>query len=580
MNRLKELLHKIDGKGYKAYKQIQGTYDGPSFQLHVDYVQGDPFASPSRVRIVIPTQHVSSLTDSDYNTPWRKVAVEDFIARQVAGEIQMRRWDGSRGKGSGASSGRAQGSGKSGLIFIDAPGQEVLVRSAVVAGPTHVEIRLSVGLPAAGRTILGRQAEQILCHNVPSIITKSVIQLDRQQLIQHVQLSDQQQTIREYIQENGYVSFIGNGSILPRESGVSNRPLRGRNVVPFQSPSFYEVEIPLPHRDPIRGMAIPQGITLIVGGGYHGKTTLLKAIERGVYNHTLGDGREYVITNDTAVKIRAEDGRRVEKVNITPFITNLPFGKDTSEFSTEDASGSTSQATNIMEALEVGTQLLLIDEDTSATNFMIRDARMQKLVHKGKEPITPFVDKVRQLFEQHHVSTILVIGGSGDYFQVADHVIMMDEYTPTHVTDEAHQIAAEIHTGREEEGGKQFGSITPRTVLPETFHGTQHHKFKMDAKGLSTIMFGRTKIDLSLVEQLVDPSQTRAIADILRWLGRNDVNEHRTLKEAIERVYARIEENGIDSISPYFGSHPGDLALPRKYELAAALNRLHELKVR
>ena len=101
-------------------------------------------------------------------------------------------------------------------------------------------------------------------------------------------------------------------------------------------------------------MGIRKGITLIVGGGYHGKSTLLKALEAGVYNHIAGDGREFVITDDTAFKLRAEDGRSITGVDISPFIKNLPNKKDTVHFSTEDASGSTSQAANLMEALESG----------------------------------------------------------------------------------------------------------------------------------------------------------------------------------------------------------------------------------
>jgi len=562
---LRKKLFLLDKKGYKAYKGIQGIYRGDWYLLYIDYVQGDPFASPSRIRMEIP-QEKAKFPSHWYHTPERLIGLEDFVARETARCIRSYRM-------------KITGTGKSGLIAIDTPGQEILPRTAVKIDRQSVDIRLSVGLPAAGRSILGRAAAEMLCDYIPDIIEKAVFKLDREGLKRHLELVDQQEEIRAFLKEKNFIAFIGNGSVLPRESGVSNRPLKGPGVIPFQSPPTLEIEIPLSHREPIKGMAVPQGVTLIVGGGYHGKSTLLKGIERGIYNHIPGDGREYVITDTTAFKVRAEDGRRVEGVNISPFISHLPFGGDTERFSTDNASGSTSQAANIMECLEMGCRVLLLDEDTSASNFMIRDARMQALVSKKQEPITPFVDKVRQLYLDHGVSTILVMGGSGDYFDEADHVIMMDAYTPVDVTEKAKAISRDISTLRKREGGTHFGPATPRTVLPQSFDAHRGGKEKVDTKGIYTILFGTTQLDLSLLEQLVDPSQTRAIARMMEYLAKNLLNEKTTLQEIINKLYYIIQERGLDFISPYHG-HPGDLALPRPLELAAAINRLRTLKVR
>jgi len=564
MERLFQILNRIDRKSYKAYKDIQGSYQGEGFALHIDHVQGDPFASPSKIRV---TWKAVEIDPEWLRSPWRRTAIEDFFARQTAESIRK-------------SARRTGGHGKSGLIAVDAPGQEMLPRTAVRVTRESIEVRLSVGLPAAGRTVLGREAAAMLCESVPLIVREALLRSDRSKLTEQLQLADQQAEIRAFLRERGYIAFVADGSILPRESGVSSRPMKN-GVVAFQSPPSLAVEIPLPHRQkPLRGMAIPRGVTLIVGGGYHGKSTLLKAIERGVYNHIPRDGREYVITDDTAVKIRAEDGRRVEKVDISPFIANLPFGKDTRQFSTDDASGSTSQAANIMEALEIGAKVLLIDEDTSATNFMIRDARMQALVAKHKEPITPFVDKVRQLYEEHEVSTVLVLGGSGDYFSAADTIIMMDEYRAVDVTEEAKRIAAELDNGRKPEGGVAFGSVTPRVVLAESFDASRGHKEKADAKGLSKILYGTTELDLSYVEQLVDPSQTRAIVQMMTMLAKRMADGRATLNDILDQLYRRIELEGLEVISHFPGKHPGDLALPRKAELAAAVNRLRTLTVK
>ena len=325
-------------------------------------------------------------------------------------------------------------------------------------------------------------------------------------------------------------------------------------------------------------MGIPEGVTLIVGGGFHGKSTLLNALERGIYNHIPGDGREYVVTDPRAVKIRAEDGRRVEKVNISPFIDNLPLRKDTKRFSTDNASGSTSQAANIMEALEVGARVLLIDEDTSATNFMIRDERMQALVAKEKEPITPFVDKVRKLYTDLGVSTILVMGGSGDYFDVADTVIMMDSYRPRCVTEQAKEIAHRYGTHRKDEGGEEFGEITPRVPLEASFDPSRgKREVKIEAKGLRTILYGTTAIDLSCLEQLVDISQTRAIGLMIHRYATLYADGGLTLREGLEQVMRDIEEKGLDCLSPF---RVGNLAEVRIFELAGAINRMRTLRVK
>ena len=565
MKQLRQILKRIDGKGYKAYKDLQGTYQFPEFQLFIDYVQGDPFATPSRVRVRLERKEVP-VDLSWIQTRERKVALEDWLARKWSRELEKYSF-------------KASGTGKSGLMTMDRPGQEILERTAVVVEPDYMEARIHIGLPARGRTVLGRQSEQMLLDFLPRIVSEMKLsEKDKKQIEDRMKLTDNQQAIRKALKENGWVAFVADGAVLPRESGISNRPLKSGQVVPFRSPESLQAVIPVPHGEPISGMAIPEGITLIVGGGYHGKSTLLKAIERGVYNHVAGDGREYVITVEDAVKIRAEDGRRVEKVNISPFISRLPLGKDTDQFSTEDASGSTSQAANIMESLEMGSTCLLVDEDTSATNFMIRDARMQSLVAKGKEPITPFIDKVRQLYEENGVSTILVLGGSGDYFDVADYVIMMDHYLPYDVTRQAKEIAGVHQSGRALEGGESFGEISHRNPVAKSFDARKGRKEKAEAKGLKSILLGSGTIDLTCLEQLVDPSQTRAIAQILRLLGKR-ADGRKSLRQLLEEIESEIKEKGLDWISPFRG-HPGDLALPRKYEIAAAVNRMRTLAVK
>ncbi len=565
MASLRSTLQRIDGRGYKAYKDIRGSYQGEGFVLSIDHVQGDPFAAPSRLRAVVPHE-VAGFPPDLYARPIRRVALADYINRvfaNVCRKLEQRR-----------------GSGKSGLISIDRPGQEVLPRTAIIVGEEGIEARFRVGLPAAGRRILGREAEHLLLVDVPHVIRRAMLyaSLNASNLRRYVETVEDAEALRKRLPDLGLVAFVADGAILPRRSGVDPRPLREGLVIPFESPPELRVRVELPNRGPITGMGIPRGVTLIVGGGYHGKSTLLNALELGVYNHIPGDGREFVVTDPAAVKIRSEDGRRVERVNISPFISNLPFGRDTTHFSSDDASGSTSQAANIIEALEAGATLFLLDEDTAATNFMIRDHRMQELVAKEKEPITPFLDKVRQLYTDLGVSTILVMGGSGDYFDVADRVIMMDEYRPHDVTERARAIAEKYRAERAPEGGEHFGALTPRVPLPQSLDPSKgRREVKITARGVKTILFGRHEIDLSAVEQLVDPSQLNAIGQALYYARERYMDGRRSLREILLAVEQDIRERGLDVID----TRPmGEYAYFRRFELAAALNRLRTLRVR
>ncbi|MDQ0299206.1 putative ABC-class ATPase [Salibacterium salarium] len=558
MQQLINILDRIDNKGYKAYNDTLGKYSFREFTLHIDHVQADPYASPTRARVVMKRKDLG-LNDESDKTSARRIATIDFLAREIQKELNK--------------------NNQRKAIMIDGPGQEVLDRTAVVLKQDVVDIRLSIHFPARGRTILGKQAKERLTKDLPNIIHHAVTRFQKQELEECWKLADQQEAIRDYLHQNNFITFVANGSVLPRESGISNKPLQTSNVVSFKSPSTLEVEIDLPHGEQIKGMALKEGINIIVGGGYHGKSTLLEAIERGVYNHRAGDGREFVLTNDTACKVRAEDGRSVSGVNISPFISNLPNQKDTRTFSTENASGSTSQAANIIESLEAGTTCLLMDEDTSATNFMIRDGRMQALVSKEKEPITPFIDKVRALHEEHSVSTILVVGGAGDYFDVADCVVMMEEYVPKDVTTKAKNIAKDFGTDRKTEAGMTFGDITNRTIKLSSFDARKGKKEKVSGKGLHTIMYGSNNIELSGVEQLLNPSQTNAIAAMIRHAVRELGNEA-ALEDILRLLENQIEKEGLDIVSPFQGKHPGDLAWPRRYELAAAINRYRSLQIK
>lgn len=562
--RLRERLSQLDGRSYKAYKDIQGRYEFPDFTLSIDYVQGDPFASPSKLSVRVP-QSVAGFPGELYQSASRNIALGDYLTRefsQAARQVSTRR-----------------GTGKSGQITIARVTQEVLERTCAFINSDWVEIRFTVGLPAQGRRILGHLAAEMLCDDIPRIVEKALFyrHLNASKIREQVETIEDADWLRDRLPDQNLIAFIANGAILPRRSGVDDRPLSATEAIPFVSPKSLQVEFDCPNRGKIIGMGIPTGITLIVGGGYHGKSTLLRAIELGVYNHIPGDGREFVVTDPGAMKIRAEDGRSVVGVDISPFINHLPQGRSTQQFSTANASGSTSQAANIMEALEAGTTVLLVDEDTAATNFMIRDRRMQALIAKEKEPITPFIDKIKSLTTLG-VSTILVMGGSGDYFDVADRAVAMDNFVAYDVTDRAKAVAAEYATGRQSEGGQEFGAIANRVPIPNSLDPSSGKRdVRLKVRDVDEVRFGMEDIDLTAVEQIVDPGQLRAIAAAMVYGKDRYMDGRRSLREILDRVMADIDQQGLDVLTRF---PEGDLVRFRPLELAAALNRLRTLQVR
>jgi predicted ABC-class ATPase len=557
LRRLQATLDRIDRKGYGAYKDLQGTYDPEGFTLFIDRVQRDPFAPPSLVRV---RTHDNQFSPKLFTDPVRRVAFEDFLTRSVEGAIRKV----VRGN---------RGSGGSGCVEVQRTSQIVLPRTSMVVAPEYVEARLAVGLPARGRTVDARAARTVLLEELPEVVRRALtpggVDVERARL--HVETVEDAEHLRNLLPSLGLVAFVADGSVLPRESGASDRPLR-EGAVPFESPEELRVSVELPNRGEVSGMGIPEGVTLVAGGGFHGKSTLLSALSWGVYDHVPGDCRELVVVRPDAVKIRAEDGRSVAGVDISAMIGELPGGRSTEDFSTPNASGSTSQAANIAEALEVGTSLLLVDEDTSATNFMIRDERMRELVKK--EPISPFIDLVRPLHRTLGVSTVVVVGGVGDYLDVADRVILMEDYEPSDATPRACEVTSKFPP-RAPLGDKEMRPPKRRRVRASSIDLRRGRRETARGRGLYTIELGRERVDLSYLEQLAEAGQTETIA---RLIGRfAAAGKSRGVKEAVEEALADISERGLDSLGGFKG-HPGELSLPRAQELAAAISRIRSLQ--
>lgn len=556
---LKRELEKIDGRGYKTYKTLEGQYSFEDYILSIDHVQGDPFASPSRIRVIVNSNN--NFPKNLFDEKYKKITICDFLTRLFSKNIYK------YGE-------KVFGSGKSGLIEISKCSQQVIERTSIIINNEKIEARFYVGFPARGRSVLSKELEKILFNIIPNIVKNTLIynNINIKALNDKLKLLEDQEFIRKQLKDKKLIAFIANNSILPRESGISQKPLKDGKK--FISPKELEVEFNTPNRGLIKGMGIPEGITLIVGGGYHGKSTLLKALELGVYNHIEGDGREFVITDNTALKVRAEDGRAITKTDISLFINNLPNGKDTKKFYTENASGSTSQAANIIEGIESGTKLFLIDEDTSATNFMIRDSVMQQLVSKDKEPITPFIDVARSLYKQKGISTILVAGSSGDFFDIADLVIQMDNYEPYEVTKKAKALSRGITNVNE---NLKVDIDFNRVILKGTIESSPKG-VKVKTLGKDGISINKENIDLRALEQIVDNEQLNTIGAIMKYAENKLMGKNLTLAQIADNITEELKNNliGIENIKGGYGS----FAIVRKQEIMCAYNRYRKIKIR
>lgn len=543
---LRRQLRQIDHKGYKAYKILEGEYEFGAYRLCIDHVQGDPFATPSRVRIVYKNQ--KNIPDELFREKHRKTAIEDTLLRILHRSLDS------------VVRGQRRGSGKSGMVTTCRAGQEILERSAMHITSTVVEARIEVGFPAFGRTIAAGELETLLFDVLPEVAERTF--RAKPQLLEELKkaayLADDQRFIRQELPRLGLAAFVADGAILPRESGISQKKMEG--AVPFESPESLAVTLQLPHGGMLRGMGIRRGITVIAGGGFHGKSTLLKALERGVYNHIAGDGREYVITDETAFKLRAEEGRSIHEENISMFIDHLPTKADTADFTTENASGSTSQAANTVEALAAGSTVLLIDEDTSATNFMVRDGRMAQLVSDEKEPITPFIRKIRSLYQDLGVSTILVAGSSGDYLSVADTVLQMDCYRACDVTEKAHALAQELKEEKADAARWLRKPVRKKEIE------------KIRVHGWDSLSIDKSEIDLRYLEQVADESQTAALGYIIQYILTRAADGKKTPDALAEEIAKKLDAEGILSITPKNYS-AGPSAMVRKQEILACLCR-------
>lgn len=555
LDTLRRFLPLLDDRHEGSYKLLAGEYDYGEFILIVEHIPDEPSRQPARLRARMRRETARFPYDV-FNTRSRETGARDFLARafsDAAGRAPSER----RGV-------------RAGRIAIDRPGRELLESSAVVVSNEIIEVRFTVELPVRRGRIPSDMVSELFLATIPAVIRSSLIfkNVDGERLADFIETNERADMIRAQLEERGLVAFIADGSLLP------GKWREGETLTPFHAPEELAVTFDLPNGRTVRGMGIPKGITLVAGGTGSGKSTLLRAIELGVYNHIPGDGRELAVTIADAVGVRTEEGRRIENVDVSPFF-DPAGGVDTRRYCARWASSSFSYAANVMEALEIGASILVIDDDMTPAGLVTRDARIQALVPSDSEPAATLIDLLPAFRDDLGVSSVIAVN-SGDFFDIADTVILMEGFLPGDATTRAKVISGEPKSKRTPKRLK-ISAPTPRTPLANSLEpekNTAGESLRPQGKGF--IQYGDEFIDCSRLPQLASGSQERAIARGIALVYRL-MDSSASLEEAVGKVMERVRTVGLDTLS---GRLMGDLAMFRAHELAAAVNRMKNLKVK
>jgi len=579
MHKLKKLIDSIANKPYSQIQQLTGAFQFPRYQFRFLKIQGSSGANPASIASLKVTIEASELPLQFLSSAHCRLAVADFLIRRFRQGIEQFSQQ-NRGK---------EGSGSFYTIELS---QKMLERDSVLFSAQDIELRFILSLPgkgSGGGTFDGQQAWLMFAQELELIVDYALYYKDyspatKKQLAQYLDVQIKRQSIKDYMQHKGYIVFIANDAHLPRRSGIDDRPAEGDAITAFQAPETLQVDIPLADNCSIRGMALKAGITCITGGGYHGKSTLLQAILAGVYAHIPGDGREYIVTRDDAVFIRAEEGRSIQNVDISPFIGLLPNGVNTQQFSSENASGSTSQAASIVESLEFGSRLLLFDEDTCASNFLFRDTLIEKVLNSANEPIKPLYSVVRSMWQQQGVSMIFVVGGLGGFLQKADTCLLMDNYQCKDISIKVRAVLGEIA----EESSEPLHFSAHRRLTADNFSPAYiNYRFKKEVpiriKPLRNaprqLEYGMDLINLEALPQIVEAPQMQSIGYCLLRIShamQSSGDKAQTINDWLYWLYQKLDQQGLSFLQP---DYPGGLSMPRKHEVAAAINRIRSLNI-
>lgn len=581
MKALYQKIRALNGKNYGLYKSLaEKSWDFGDFVLEFLHVQGDPFAPASRVLLK------TSLQKLGYAPVWgssfeRRLALSDFLLRRLSAVVQEHFPE------------------KNAPVAIENPGPEMLVRNSLWVDNGDLRVCLQVRLPGEGRKIESEAAAEILTMVLPDLVSASLYNDSSRaaQLEAHYGVLADRVEILAELDKRGLCAFVPDGAVLPRASGLSEAPLK--DAVPFVAPPEMAVTLEICGRE-IRGMGIPRGVTVITGGAFHGKSTLLQALTRSVFPHVPGDGREGVVVDETALRVGVEDGRSVRATDLSIFVRDLPGGVSTKDFTTLSASGSTSEAANLLEAIEAGSRTFLIDEDSSAVNFLIRDIRVRKLLGDDREPLIPLTDRIRAIAQAGY-SFILVAGACGDYLDLADNIVVMANYkaecakftelAEVNATDKsasANKFAepAEANATAKSASASSVDLPAPRafadymqplqkSVRPAS---AVERQVKVKLAGDSLLQIGFLVSDTSRLNTLVDKSQRLGAGFLLLNLLQNaasnaDSMASDSVSVAANKLCESIRNVGFRNLPQGLSR---EMSLPREVDIACVAFRLRE----
>ena len=559
-----ELYSKIDQINQQDAKQLQqliGDYDFSRYVLKISRID-EPAETQHSLLVVSVPHFIAGFPLKLIETPVGRTALEDLLTRKVAEEIdKISAYD-----EDGISRRR---------LHITRPGQKILPRSSLVVTEEYVEARIYVRLPLRDGRILGGDMKTLFFEILPRVVNAALIfcNLDEDEITAAVNLMNDADHVRHLLATRGWVSFVADHARLSRV-GDSDQPDLER-AIPLVVDEALARNVDVPHAGALRGFGVPAGLTLILGDAYSGRAELMHAIGDGIYNHVAGDGREMVITVPDAVYVKAEPGRSVQRVDISAFVR--PTGANPAAFTNIHADACAAQAASTIEALEVGARALLFEESDSAVEFLTRDARLGDLMPEADRTITPLSVLARRIVDQLGVS--LVIAGSStitDFIPVADTILRIANYKVSDVTQQAKALVAPPATAP---AGADVSALIAkkRSVVPSSIDPSAgRSELRIETEGMYQLHFGRNTIDLHGVVQLADEDQTRTIGRILYYAKTHYMDETHPISELLDSVDQDLSTEGLETLTRVL---QGDLARPRRFEIAAALNRLPSLRI-
>ncbi len=558
------MLMDIEGKDSSEYARLVGDFDFSRFVLKISQVPAESSTSPALFIVRVP-QIIAGFPPHYFDTPVRRTALEDFLTRKVADQIDT------------LAQYNEEGISRRHLS-VAMPGQKILPRTSMLVTEEYVEARIYVMLPQRDGRVDGERVRDIFFEELASVVNASLVycNLDERELTAFVNSMEDADQIRQTLSMRGLLGFVADGSMLARMGNTDFPDYEA--VTPLRVDSDIQVEMEVPNGGTIKGLGIPAGLTLILGDSYSGRIDLMKALAAGIYNHIPGDGRELAVTVPDAVSVAAEPGRSVQKVDVSLFIKEMEAGSQPAEFSTAEAEPSASQAAGVMEALEIGARAFLFDESTSAAAFLTRDTRLSSLMPEAERRIAPLAQRARHMVDDLGVSIVVAGAASvAEFIPVADTILRIDEYAVYDVTQAAKALDPAQFQIEEDPNPPDFAQERNRWVVPSSIDSSkgtddQH----IVAESIELLRFGRGLINLQNITQMADKHQTATIGLILYYARLRYMDESRPLREVMDLIDRDLGTEGLEVLSRDLR---GDLARPRRYEIAAALNRLSSLRV-